>query len=409
MEIKDIKVSAEKLYKDIEVNGIDAIRDMFSKGTTMTEQLRINPIQEYIKKILISQLDIDNMLLTHLERGEKYEKKLEELCERIFSENDLKFDEDTINVLFGNFLDITSNDDYEEWKEFTCKDIHNGVEYDTLVLEEEFKHNYENEKNIIKKFLKSFRYKNITKGSALEDRYITKVRDMLRKEISENSEGTLPASGNVKKALEKGIQQYPAIKEIEDISRMTLIPFICKKDTGSINIEQTCKMIRKEMKSTIGSTRIGVDYRKKEVTLGSEEGIRTRPVFKPITHEKIPQEMERLQKEYEDLYGKEQSTEEYIKGVTKIYADFIFLQPYEDGNKRTSLCLLNSMLISKNIIPPQISLVNDQEMIKAYYKAQEKDYTMLQNLIIEKYNTTKSDNSEDIPTIKPNDKIVEIE
>ena len=67
------------------------------------------------------------------------------------------------------------------------------------------------------------------------------------------------------------------------------------------------------------------------------------------------------------------------------------------------------MLISKNIIPPQISLVNDQEMIKAYYKAQEKDYTMLQNLIIEKYNTTKSDNSEDIPTIKPNDKIVEIE
>ena len=409
MEIKDIKITAEKLYKDIELNGIDAIREIFSKGTTMCEQLRINPIQEYMKKMIISQLDIDNMLKAHLGYGEKYEKESEQLHRIIFNEGNLKFDENTINVLFGNLLDITSNDDYEEWKEFACEGKHNGVTHDTLCLEEKIKHNYENERNIIKKFIKSFRYKNIKKGSALEDRYIIKVREMLRKEILENPENTLTASSNVLRALGKGLEQYQSIKEIEDISRMTLIPFMSNKDIGPINIEETCKLIRKEMKTTIGSTKIGKDYRKKEVTLGSEEGINRRPVFKAAPFEEIPQAMEKLQKEYEDLYKKEQSTEEYIKGATKIYADFMFLQPYEDGNKRTALCLLNSMLISKNIIPQPISLVNDEEMIKAFYKAQEKDYTMLQELIIEKYNGTKNANGEDIPIIKPTDKTVEIQ
>lgn len=88
----------------------------------------------------------------------------------------------------------------------------------------------------------------------------------------------------------------------------------------------------------------------------------------------------------------------------------MFIQPYEDGNKRTALCLLNSMLMSKNIIPPVISLVNDEEMIKAFYKVQEKDYTMLQKLVTEKFTEMKNTSTDDIDIInKPNDKVFERE
>lgn len=162
------------------------------------------------------------------------------------------------------------------------------------------------------------------------------------------------------------------------------------------------------MKSEIGRTKIGENYRQKAVTLGSESGIQNGPVFHTIPFEQVPQAIKKLQEEYENLYYKEQSEEEYIKGVTKIYADFIFIQPYEDGNKRTALSLLNSMLISKNIIPPPISLVNDQEMVQAYYKAQEKDYEMLQKLVVQKcavvnnINTSGNDKFNNIKNININ-------
>ena len=416
MEIKDIKTISEKLYKDIEANGIDAIKKLFFKGKDLSQELRVNPLEEYIKKILISQMDIDRMLLSHkymdtnFDSIPKYRKESEKLHRQIDSNSDLKFDENTINSLFGNSLNITSNDDYEEWKEFTYSSMHNGIKYDTIYLEEEFKHNYKNEKNILKKFINSFHYKKIMKSNVLEDVYVKKVREMLRKEISEHTENTFIAHNNVHRLLEKGVAEYQSIKEIEDISRMTLIPFISQKSQQPINIEEICKSIRSELKNSIGTTKIGEDYRQKAVTLGSETGISKRPVIQTIPFEEIPQAMEELQKEYDILYNKEQSTEEYIKGVTKIYADFMFIQPYEDGNKRTALCLLNSMLMSKNIIPPVISLVNDEEMIKAFYKVQEKDYTMLQKLVTEKCTEMKNTSTDDIDIInKPNDKVFERE
>ena len=157
MEIKDIKTISEKLYKDIEANGIDAIKKLFFKGTDLSQELRVNPLEEYIKKILISQMDIDRMLLLHkymdtnFESIPKYRKESEKLHRQIDSNSDLKFDENTINALFGNSLNITSNDDYEEWKEFTYSSMHNGIRYDTIYLEEEFKYNYENEKKVIER------------------------------------------------------------------------------------------------------------------------------------------------------------------------------------------------------------------------------------------------------------------
>lgn len=416
MKIKNIKIIAEKLYKDIELNGIEVIREMFSNGTDLSQELRFDPLQEYIKKILISQMDIDKMLLLHkymntnLDSIQDYRKESEKIHRQIDFDSDLKFDEKTINALFGNSLNITSNDDYEEWKEFTYSSMHKGIRYDTIYLEEEFKNDYENEKNIVKKLIKSFHYKKIMKSNVLEDVYVKKVREMLRKEISENPENTFIAHNNVHRLLEKGVAEYQSIKEIEDISKMTLIPFISQKPQEPIDIEETCKLIRSEMKNQIGTTKIGEEYRQKAVTLGSETGISKRPIIQTIPFEEIPRAMEKLQKEYENIYNNEQSTEEYIKGVTKIYADFMFMQPYEDGNKRTALCLLNSMLISKNIIPPVLSLVNDEEMIKAFYKVQEKDYLMLQKLVFEKCTEMKKSSTDDTDKInKPNDKVFERE
>lgn len=55
------------------------------------------------------------------------------------------------------------------------------------------------------------------------------------------------------------------------------------------------------------------------------------------------------------------------------------------------MCLFNSMLLSKGIIPPPISLINDEQMVKAYYNANEKDYKMLQEVVTRKYIKTKSE------------------
>ena len=76
--------------------------------------------------------------------------------------------------------------------------------------------------------------------------------------------------------------------------------------------------------------------------------------------------------------------------MAKIYADFIYIQPYEDGNKRTAICLFNSMLLSKGIAPPPISLINDEQMVEAFYKAQDKDYTMLHDIVVERYKAMES-------------------
>ena len=50
------------------------------------------------------------------------------------------------------------------------------------------------------------------------------------------------------------------------------------------------------------------------------------------------------------------------------------------------------MLISKGIVPPPISLINDNQMVKAYYNAHEKDYEMLQSVITEKYRKVENAN-----------------
>lgn len=397
METRDIIELSKKLYIEIEENGIDRVKGLFSKGETLSQELKFDANEEYLKKMIISQLNIGRMLMSHKYRNSGFDEKTafnneaDKIRGQIDSQEALKFDNPTLEALFGNSLNISTEQEYEEWRGFADFDRHKEKKFDTIYLEEEARFNYENETNPLKKFIKSFRYRKILKEGTLEDSYVKKVREMIREKIAENPEDHSIAYRDTHSTLEKGVKEYESIKEIEDIARMTL-ESLSVKDDKPINIEEVCNRVRSEMKSTIGLTRNGTEYRKRQVTIGSESGISNRPVIHTIQFEEVPEAIKNLQIEYEKAYNSSQSEEEYIKQIAKIYADFIFIQPYEDGNKRTAMCVFNSMLISKGIVPPPISLINDNQMVKAYYNAHEKDYEMLQSVITEKYRKVENAN-----------------
>lgn len=390
MKAKDVSKLARKLYIEIEKDGIDRVKGLFSKGETLSQELNFDANEEYLKKMIISQLNIGRMLMSHKYRNSGFDERtafnneVDKIRGQIDSQEVLKFDNPTLEALFGNSLNISTEQEYEEWRGFADFDRHKGKKFDTIYLEEEARFNYENETNPLKKFIKSFRYRKILKEGTLEDFYVKKAREMIKEKIAENPENHFIAYLDTHNALEKGVEEYESIKDIEDIARMILKSLSVEEDKP-INIEEVCNRVRSEMKSTIGSTKNGTEYRKKQVTLGSESVISNRPVIHTIQFEEVPEAIKNLQIEYEKAYNSSQSEEEYIKQIAKIYADFIFIQPYEDGNKRTAECLFNSMLMSKGIVPPPISLTNDDQMVKAYYNAHEKDYEMLQSVVTEKY------------------------
>lgn len=396
METRDIIELSKKLYIEIEEKGIDRVKELFSKGKTLSQELKFDANEEYLKKMIISQLNIGRMLMSHKYRNSGFDERAafnseaDKIRGQIDSQEVLKFENPTLEALFGNSLNISTEQEYEEWREFADFDRHKEKKFDTIYLEEEARFNYENETNPLKKFIKSFRYRKILKEGTLEDSYVKKVREMIREKIAENPEDHSIAYRDTHSTLEKGVEEYESIKEIEDIARMTL-ESLSVKDDKPINIEEVCNRVRSEMKSTISLTRNGTEYRKRQVTIGSESGISNRPVIHTIPFKEVPEAIKNLQIEYEKAYNSTQSEEKYIEQISKIYADFIFIQPYEDGNKRTAMCLFNSMLLSKGIIPPPISLINDEQMVKAYYNANEKDYKMLQEVVTRKYIKTKSE------------------
>lgn len=394
METRDIIELSKKLYIEIEEKGIDRVKELFSKGKTLSQELKFDANEEYLKKMIISQLNIGRMLMSHKYRNSGFDERAafnseaDKIRGQIDSQEVLKFENPTLEALFGNSLNISTEQEYEEWREFVDSDRHKEKKFDTIYLEEEARFSYENETNPLKKIIKSFKYRRLLKEGTLEDSYVKKVREMIKEKIAENPEDHFISYRDTHSALEKGVEEYESIK---DIARMILKSLSVEEDKP-INIEEVCNRVRSEMKSTIGSTKNGIEYRKKQVTLGSESGISNRPVMHTIQFEEVPEAIKNLQIEYEKAYNSSQSEEEYIKQIAKIYADFIFIQPYEDGNKRTAMCVFNSMLISKGIVPPLISLINDNQMVKAYYNAYEKNYEMLQSVITEKYRKVENAN-----------------
>lgn len=54
METKDISALAEKLYIEIEEKGIDRIRELFSKGETLSQGLKLNASEEHLKRMIMA-------------------------------------------------------------------------------------------------------------------------------------------------------------------------------------------------------------------------------------------------------------------------------------------------------------------------------------------------------------------
>lgn len=383
MEIDKINELSNELYSNLTKTGIQAIRDLFFKGETLLEEIKYDIDKEYIKQMLISQLNLDHMLLTHkyfsagFDRRAEFNKEADELRQRMTSGSTLLFDNDILDALFGNTLEISTLEEYENWKEYAYQNNHKAKRLDEIYFEEESKWNYENETNPIKKLLQSFKYKKLQKGKLLEDGYIKKIRENIRRGIEKNPEDTFDAYRKCHTMLEKGVTEYEELKTVEEIVKMTLIS-LQQNQNNPINIEESCCRIR-------NATTMGITFRKKPVMLGTKNGIKKGPVIHTMEFEEIPKSIKGLQERYEESYNKNQSKEDYIRDITKIYVDFIYIQPYEDGNKRTGLCLFNSMLLSKGIVPPPISLINNERMTEAFYKVQDNDYTMLQDIIVNEY------------------------
>lgn len=265
METRDIIELSKKLYIEIEEKGIDRVKELFSKGKTLSQELKFDANEEYLKKMIISQLNIGRMLMSHKYRNSGFDERAafnseaDKIRGQIDSQEVLKFENPTLEALFGNSLNISTEQEYEEWREFADFDRHKEKKFDTIYLEEEARFNYENETNPLKKFIKSFRYRKILKEGTLEDSYVKKVREMIREKIAENPEDHSIAYRDTHSALEKGVEEYESIKEIEDIARMTL-ESLSVKDDKPINIEEVCNRVRSEMKSTIGLTRNETEY-----------------------------------------------------------------------------------------------------------------------------------------------------
>ncbi len=391
----NINEISKNTYSEISERGIDVIKEMFSTGTTLREKLEITPEKEYLKKMLISQMDIDEMLLTHkyynkgFEGISEFREESDKIKGIIQDDSVLNFDEDTIQALFGNSLNIISDKECERWKQLIYNGQYAGYNINDLYTEEKFKIDYENEKNKIKKFIQSFKYKKLFRQDAIENLHIKQVRKVVKENIISNPDASagyiITESRN---QIEQGVSEYVGLQELESIAKITLTS-LQQSNGEQINIEEECEKIRSMMNED-NPAKFDTNYRQKQVTIGTDRGISTGPVIETIPFEKIPEVMKDLQQRYENAYNTSENEEDYIKEIAKIYADFVYIQPYEDGNKRTATCLLNTMLLSKGIIPPPISLSNGgEELGEAFSKAHNKDYTMLQDIMNDKYNKTK--------------------
>lgn len=393
--IESVSDMAYKIYESIEKNGIKEIKNMFSSNNILQSRVQVSPEKEYIKRMLISQMNLGEMLLTHKYKDKGYEgiaeyrKQHSMLIDKINGSSILLFDNETIEVLFGNSLEITSVEELEAWKEIIHGSGNMTKDIPTLYREEKNKIEYENEKNKVKKFIQSFRYRKMLAQDTLENSQIKRVREILRNNIlsnPESSDGYIITKSMY--SCDKGVLEYQSLQELKNIAQITLISLV--QPLGNpISIEEVCGTIR-EMMEASNPSKYKTNYRQKQVTIGSQMGINPGPVIYTIPFKEVPEAIQKLQERYDNAYCNSESEEEYIREITKIYADFVYIQPYEDGNKRTATCLFNSMLLSKGILPPPISLCNDGEkIVKAFNKAHEKDYSMLQDIIIDKYNTMK--------------------
>lgn len=97
-------------------------------------------------------------------------------------------------------------------------------------------------------------------------------------------------------------------------------------------------------------------------------------LVEPLNKEKHEKKFIRFQKKYEYLYKKATDLE-YVEGCLEIFGDFLTAQFYPTGNKEIALCLFNTLLVSRGILPPVIDLnENNYSLLNTFIKGIDNRY-----------------------------------
>lgn len=128
--------------------------------------------------------------------------------------------------------------------------------------------------------------------------------------------------------------------EILNLTQGILTSLTCPKKT--INIIDKCNEFKKKLNCN------------KQKKLIMSNGT----IIPPLKKEKHEKKFIRFQKKYEYLYKKATDLE-YIEGCLELLGDFLTTQLFDKANKEIAVCLFNTLLISRGILPPVVDLNED--------------------------------------------------
>ena len=383
----NVRVLVEKLKAKVDKRGQEALRDFLSNENMLSNSLADKQDIEFIKRMIFSQLYVYGMLSDH--KYYEYEtRNLDEMREeggrlyrKIDSNGTILFNNEELDSILGNPLNIQSEEDYKKLSNYFYN-TYSFSTFDKIYEIEQDKKSLDNCKNPIKKMILSRRIKKNEDYYTLRGPEASIVREVIKNEmIKHPNMNQHELSNRINQIMGRYLSEASKCFEVVDITKMTLSSLLTP-ERKPINIEEACKSFRREMGGTYSLMKEKVDYRKTDNFL---EGIGKK--VKNMDPEKIPEEMQKLQQEYLDAYENSKTDEEYIRRITRIFGKFVFLQPFEDCNKRTGICLLNAMLQSRGIRPIPFSVTHCKqlpyEMVRsAYDKAGTGEYGPLEDVMI---------------------------
>lgn len=388
--ITSINGEAKNTYAKVWHGSPDGIKSIFSESSTFRDSIKYNPVTEYIKKMIISQMDISSMLAYHKYyyshgKNEGFEAESKKIKKQILEESTINFDEETLEALFGNTYGIKTEEGYNILKEILYPQTVGKIL--NIYSEEKFKYDYEHEERKLKKLFMSFKYKKLFREDVVEDKKDIQTRDILRDFIYKNpgvSPDIILYSRKEGGSLNKGMKEYEQLKRAKRVG-MTVLQSLqqqhCVEPINVIKACDRCVMIMRGDFQERNGEWYKYAYREGDKIKCWDIGKTNYSENEFCSHKEIKNRLEDLQGRYEELFMGAETNEDYIKGVSRIYADFIDIHPYEDGNKIASTCLLNIMLLSKGIVPPPISPINDEKLGEVFQKKGEEKYTAIEELI----------------------------
>ncbi len=380
---------------------IEELRKLFGLDGNMKTSIQHNPALEYIKRKIILQYQLERLSLVNgnhpYDQIKKGDEQAYENTKAVQNSIRHKIDDPHSllvlrgaegQFLFANDLGIESVEDREAYKTLLYRDPRkeNQVMLDDLIKEETFKNNFD-QSHILYKLTHFLTYRKLTNQKEIESPQNSLIRNYIKSRIKETN-GKLTSSllhTETTALINKGIAQYQSNVELLSLANITLSSL--SNYGEKVDIREAAKTISKEMYKELHDKipdEMEEGYRTHEVVMGDEHF--HEEIYTPITADQIEDKMNQLQEEYEQLYDNQEiSDEDYLQGVSKIYADMLYAQPFSYGNKRISMAILNEMILSKKMIPPYVSTVMDNDFTKGLSQTKANEYEKLSEALIHSY------------------------